>query len=319
MNPLIRLTTLAAFATVPLLAVAQDAYPSKPVRMIVPFAPGTMADVLPRLVAEKLSAQWGQPIVVENRPGAAGNVGAEAVARAEPDGYTLLAAPPPPIAINQSLYPRLGYDPAALVPVTVIGATPNVLAVHPKVEAASLQDLIALARSRPGRLSYASTGSGGTPHLTAERFKALIGASIVHVPYKGAGPALADLLAGRVDMMFVNLGDALRHRELRVVAVASKQRVPSLPDVPALSETFPGFVSTTWYAIVAPQKTPAALAERLSQAIASVVRSPELMKRLRELNIEPVASSPDATAAFIAEEVKRWRAIIVEAGVKVDP
>ncbi|HWI36438.1 MAG TPA: tripartite tricarboxylate transporter substrate binding protein [Burkholderiales bacterium] len=319
MNPLIRLTTLAAFATVPLLAVAQDAYPSKPVRMIVPFAPGTMADVLPRLVAEKLSAQWGQPIVVENRPGAAGNVGAEAVARAEPDGYTLLAAPPPPIAINQSLYPRLGYDPAALVPVTVIGATPNVLAVHPKVEAASLQDLIALARSRPGRLSYASTGSGGTPHLTAERFKALIGASIVHVPYKGAGPALADLLAGRVDMMFVNLGDALRHRELRVVAVASKQRVPSLPDVPALSETFPGFVSTTWYAIVAPQKTPAALAERLSQAIASVVRSPELMRRLRELNIEPVASSPDATAAFIAEEVKRWRAIIVEAGVKVDP
>ena len=306
-------------ATAPLFAVAQDGYPSKPVRMIVPFAPGTMADVLPRLVAEKLSVEWGQPIVVENRPGAAGNVGAEAVARAEPDGYTLLAAPPPPIAINQSLYPKLGYDPTTLVPITVIGATPNVLAVNPKVDATSLGDLVALARSRPGRLSYASTGSGGTPHLTAERFKALIGASIVHVPYKGAGPALADLLAGRVDMMFVNLGDALRHRDkLRLVAVASEQRVPALPGVPALNETFPGFVSTTWYAIVAPQKTPPALAERLSQAIAGVVRSPDLMKRLRELNIEPVASSPDATAAFIAEEVKRWRAIIVEAGVKVD-
>src|SRR3989475_8450341 len=237
---------------------AQD-WPAKAVRIIVPFPAGGSADLLPRVVAEKLTEKWGQPVLVDNRPGAAGNIGADTVFRAEPDGYTLLSSPPPPLVINKLLYPKLSYDPAQFVPITVIGAIPNVLLVHPKVGANSIAELIAIARQNPGKLNYASQDSGTTSHLTAELFKSMAGGlQIAHIPYKGNAPALTDLLAGQVDMMCDNLGVSLPHvrsGKLKALAVASKQRFAGLPNVPTLAETLPGFESVAWFGIVAPPKT----------------------------------------------------------------
>ena len=207
------------------------------VRIIVPFPPGGSADLLPRYVGEKLSQQWGQPVIVDNRPGAAGNIGATAAYQAEPDGYTLLSAPPPPLVINRLLYPKLGYDSTQFVPMSVIAAIPNVLLVNPKVTAASVEEFIKLVKSNPGKLNYASQGNGTTSHLTTELFKSMAGGkegplNIAHVPYKGTAPALADLLGGQVDLMFDNLGVSLPHvrsGKLKALAVASRARVSSLP------------------------------------------------------------------------------------------
>ncbi len=232
----IRLIAAAALFTVTSLPTgAQDNYPNHPVRIIVPYAAGGIAGVLAHLLGEKLTAKWGQAFIVESRPGASGNIGAEAVARAAPDGYTLLVSPPPPLAINQSLFPKLSYDPSAFVPVTVIAMVPNVLVVHPAVPASNVKELIVLAKTQPGKLNYASTGNGGTPHLTAEQLKAVTGVRIVHIPYNGVPAALTDLMGGQVDMMFINLGDALPHiksGKLKVLGVASDGRIATLPDVP---------------------------------------------------------------------------------------
>jgi tripartite-type tricarboxylate transporter receptor subunit TctC len=223
---------LAALALIAFCAEAQD-WPARTVRIIVPFPAGGSADLLPRVVAEKLSEKWGQPVIVENRPGAAGNIGADVVYRAEPDGYTLLSGPPPPLVINRLLYPKLTYDSSQFVPITVIGAIPNVLLVHPKTGVNTVQEFIALAKANPGRLNYASQGSGSTSHLTAELFKSMAGGlNITHVPYKGTAPALADLLAGQVEMMCDNLGVSLPHvksGKLRALGVASTKRVPRCP------------------------------------------------------------------------------------------
>src|SRR5919197_1790832 len=245
----------AAFIAACLLAFSARAqeWPAKPVRIIVPFPPGGSADLMPRAVAEKLSERWGQPVIVENRPGAAGNIGADAVFRAEPDGYTLLSSPPPPLVINKSLYPKLSYDPDEFVPITVIGAIPNVLLVHPKVPTNSVAELVAYAKANPGKLNYASQGSGSTSHLTAEMFKSMAGGlEITHIPHKGTAPALTDLLAGQVDMMCDNLGVSLPHvraGKLIALAVASKRRVNSLSEVPTLDESLPGFESSAWFGI----------------------------------------------------------------------
>ena len=231
----------------------------------MPISPGATADTLPRILAEKLMAKWGQPVIVENRTGAALNIGAEAVARALPDGYTLLATPPSPLTVNQSLYPKLGFDPSAFVPVTVIGELANVLVVHPKPSLSSLQALIAFAKANPNKLSYASAGIGGTPHLSMELLKTLAGIQVLQVPYRGLALALVDLLAGNVDMMFDNLGNVLApvaNGQLQALGVGSEKRIAALPDVPAISEMFPGFLSTTWFAIVAPPRTPPEIAEK---------------------------------------------------------
>lgn len=300
---------------------AQD-WPSKPVRIIVPFPAGGSADLLPRVVGEKLAEKWGQPVIVENRPGAAGNIGADIVYRAEPDGYMLLSGPPPPLVINRLLYPKLSYDSSQFVPITVIGAIPNVLLVHPKTNVNSVQEFIALARSNPGKLNYASQGSGSTSHLTAELFKSMAGGlSITHIPYKGTAPALADLLAGQVEMMCDNLGVSLPHvkaGKLKALGVASSKRVPSLPDVPTLAETLPGFESVAWFGIVAPPKTPAAVAEKVAAGVAEALRNPDVQKRLRELSAEPMGLTPAQTAEFLKKETERWGAVIRSAGVKVD-
>src|ERR687896_1408082 len=303
-------------------SVAAQEWPVKTVRIIVPFPAGGSADLLPRVVGEKLSQQWGQPVIVDNRPGAAGNIGATAVYQAEPDGYTLLSAPPPPLVINRLLYPKLAYDSTQFVPMTVIAAIPNVLLVHPSVKAGSVAELIALAKKNPGKLNYASQGSGATSHLTTELFKSMAGGlQITHVPYKGSAPALADLLGGQVEMMCDNLGVSLPHvrsGKLKALAVASATRVKSLPDVPALAETLPGFEAVAWFGIVGPPKTPSAIAEKVAAGVAEALRNPEVLKRLSDLSADSLGLSPKESAAFMKQETERWGAVIRSAGVKLE-
>jgi len=305
-------------------AWAQDpapAYPSRAIRIIVPFPAGGAADALPRIVAERLAVQWGQPVIVENRAGASGSIGAEAVGRAEPDGYTLLATPPAPLVINPSLYAKLAYDPAQFVPVTVIAAIPSVLLVNAeKVPASTLQDFVALVRANPDKFNYASQGTTTVSFLTTEMFKTAAGdLKITHVPYKGTAPGLAALLAGEVEIMFDNLGVTVQHvrsGRLKALAVGSERRVASLPDVPAMAEFYPGFVSIAWFSLSAPPRTPAAIAEKLSRTIAEILKQPEVAKRLADLSAEPIGSTPVAMAAIMKEDTVRWRAVIRAAGVK---
>jgi tripartite-type tricarboxylate transporter receptor subunit TctC len=305
-------------AAAPAGVVAQDNYPSRMIKIIVPVPPGGAADILPRVVAEKLASRWGQPVIVENRPGGALNIGAEAVAKAEPDGYTLFATAAPPLVINQSLYPRLRFDPSAFVPVTVMATTANVLVANPKVPFSTMQGLIAFAKANPGKLSYASAGFGTTPHLAMEQLKIQASIEIVHVPYKGLVPT--DLLAGHVDLMFNNLGNTLPQIQggtLTALVVGSEKRLAALPDVPAISEIFPGFLSATWFAVVAPPKSSPEIAAKLSTAIAEVLRLPDVAKRIIEdLSMTPVGSTPAETAAFMQEERERWQKVIVSAGIK---
>jgi tripartite-type tricarboxylate transporter receptor subunit TctC len=325
-----RVGTLSVYVTVACVlgcvvpAQAQDAaqaYPTRAIRIIVPFPAGGTADLLPRIVAEKLSSSWGQSVIVDNRAGAAGNIGAEMVYNAEPDGYTLLSAPPPPLVINPSLYPKLAFDPTRFVPVSVMAAVPNVMLVHPKVPANNVRDLIAWAKAQPDRLIYSSQGGGTTSHLTTEMFKSAAGLSATHVPYKGTAPALAALLSGEVNLMFDNLGVSLQHvraGRVKALAVCGEKRVASLPDVPAMAETYPGFVAVAWFGVVAPPKTPVAIAGKLSGAIADVLKLPEVNKRLTELSADPIGNTPAQMAAFMKEDATRWRTVIRSASVKLD-
>jgi len=315
-----RLLAVACVLALAVPARAQE-FPSRPVKIVAPFAAGGSADLIPRIVGERLSAMWGQPVIVENRPGAGGNIAAEYVYRAEPDGYTLLSSPPSTLIINQYLYANLSYDQSLWVPVSVMVAVPNVLLVNPKVAAKSVQELIAYAKANPDKLNYASQGSGTTSHLTGEMFKTVAGVRIAHIPYKGSAPALTDLLAGQVEMMFDNLGVSMQHvrsGRLRALAVASQHRVASLPDVPAMSEVLPGFESVTWFGVVAPPKTPMPIAERISAAVAEALRSPDTRKRLADLSAEPIGNTPAQMAAFMRKDAQRWREVIRSAGVKAD-
>ncbi len=303
------------------LAGPADDYPNRAIRMIVPFPAGGTADVVPRMVGEKLAQRWNQPVVVENRAGAAGNIGAELVARAEPDGYTLMASPPPPLVVNQFLYPRIAYDASLFVPVSVMAAVPTVLAVNPKVPAQTLAEFLALARARPGQINYASQGSGSTSHLTTELFMMATGVRMSHVPYKGSAPALTDLLAGQVDLMFDNLSSALpyiRAGRLRALAITSTQRVQVLPDTPTLTETLPGLVSTAWFAVVAPPGTPADIVAKLSNAISDAIRLPDVQRRLTDMMAEPMGLSPAEAATFMRQDAERWRRVIGGSQIRVE-
>src|SRR5215813_14885344 len=273
-----RLLLALASALTMALAQAQD-YPARPIRIIVPYPPGGSADLVPRAVAERLQVMWGQPVLVENRPGAGGNIGAEAVYRADPDGYTLMGTPPGPLVVNQNLYRKLAFAPAKFVPVSIIAEIPNVLLVNPKLPVYRVKEIIDYARANPDKLNYGSQGSVTTSHLTAEMFKSAAGLRITHVPYKGSAPAMAALLAGEIDLMFDNLGVTLpqvKAGRLRAVAVCSEHRVASLPGVPAMSEGLPGFVSVTWVGVVAPPGTPAPVADKVSAAIDGAIRAPDV-------------------------------------------
>jgi tripartite-type tricarboxylate transporter receptor subunit TctC len=295
-------------------------YPSRAVRIIVPFPAGGAADALPRIVAEKLSARWGQPVIVENRAGATGSIGAEAVARAEPDGYTLLSTPPAPLVINPSLYVKLPYDPTQFVPVSVMAAIPSVLLAHPRIAAKDVPELVALVKANPGKLNYASQGATSVSFLTTEMFKTVAGnLRIAHIPYKGTSPGLTALLSGEVDLMFDNLGVTVQHvkaGKLKALAVAGEKRAASLPDVPTMAEYYPGFLSIAWFGVVAPPKTPAAIADKIAGALIDAIKMPDVQKRLADLSADPVASTPAEMATLMKQDAEQWRNVIRDAGVK---
>jgi tripartite-type tricarboxylate transporter receptor subunit TctC len=300
---------------------AQDAYPNRAIKIIAPVGAGSVADLVPRLVAEKLGGQWGVPVYVENRPGGNTNIGAEAAARAEPDGYTLLAAPATTLAVNPSLFPKLTFDLTAFVSVTVIADQPNVLVANPKLPFSTVQGLISFAKANPGKLTYASPGVGSVQHLSMELLASMTGIALVHVPYKDLPEAVNDVVGGHVDLLFDNLGSAaalIKNGKLKAIAVGSERRNVFLPDIPSLSEAVPGFRSVTWFAVVAPPRTPAVIAEKLSAAIAEILKTADVTNRFRDLYATPVGSSPADTAAFFAQERERWRSAIVSAGIKVE-
>ena len=306
---------------VPTSVLAQDAYPNRAIKIIAPVGAGSVADLVPRLIAEKLAARWGNPVYVENRPGGNTNIGAEAAARAEPDGYTLLAAPATTLAVNPSLFPKLTFDLTAFVPVTVLADEPNVLVANPKLPFSTVQELIAFAKANPGKLTYASPGVGSVQHLSMEMLASMSGISLVHVPYKDLPEAVNDLVGGHVDLLFDNLGSAaplIKNGNLKAIAVGSGRRNAFLPDLPSLSEAVPGFRSVTWFAIVAPPRTPAGIADKLSAAIAGILKTADATNRFRDLYATPVGSSPADTAAFFAQERERWRSVIVSARITVE-
>ncbi|WP_236589932.1 Bug family tripartite tricarboxylate transporter substrate binding protein [Ramlibacter aurantiacus] len=314
-----RRALVCAAIALPFAAHAQADYPSKPIRIVVPVPPGGAADTLARLIGDRLTAKWGQPVIVENRAGANGNIGADMVAQAAPDGYTLLVSPPGPLTINKSLYKRLSFDSSTFVPVTVIAANPNVLLVHPKVPAKTLPELVAHAKANPGKLNYASSGAGSTTHLAGELLKQQAGIQATHVPYKGGPPAYADLMSGQVDLMFQGLATAMpqiQDGRLRVLAVGSAKRHPALPDVPTLSELMPGFVSVSWTGMAAPAKTPPAIVAKLQAAIAEGLSDAKGVKGLDVRDL--VVNTPAEAARFFREEEQRWGDIIRTQGITLD-
>ncbi len=316
-----RIALTVCMCLVPISVLAQDAYPNRTIKIIAPVGAGSVADLVPRLVAEKLAGQWGVPVYVENRPGGNTNIGAEAAARAEPDGYTLLAAPATTLAVNPSLFPKLTFNLTAFVPVTVLADQPNVLVANPKLPFATVQGLIAFAKANPGKLTYASPGVGSVQHLSMELLASMTGIALVHVPYKDLPEAVNDVVGGHVDLLFDNLGSAaalIKSGNLKAIAVGSGRRNAFLPDLPSLSEAVPGFRSVTWFAIVAPPGTPAGIAEKLSAAIARILKTADVTNRFRGLYATPIGSSPADTAAFFAQERERWRSVIVSAGIKVE-
>ncbi len=301
-------------------AIAQD-YPTQPVKIIVPFPAGGTADVMPRIFSDWLAKKWAHPVVIENRAGAGGNIGAEAVAKADPDGQTLLAAPPPPLVINQNLYPKLGFDPTEFVPIVIMGRVPNALVTSLKLQANNVDEIIAEAKRNPGKLTAATQGNGTTSHLTSEMFQMMAKVKFQHIPYRGSAPALTDLVAGSVDLMFDNLGVSLplvKAGKLKLIAVASPQRTASLPDTPTIAETLAGFESAAWFAIVGPPKTPARIAEKINADVNEAMQQREIVARLTQLSAEPIGGTVAYTAAYMRAEVKRWLAVIEAANVKLD-
>jgi tripartite-type tricarboxylate transporter receptor subunit TctC len=314
---------LLALALASSQAFAQT-YPSRPVRVMVGFAPGGPNDIIARAYSAQLAEGLGQPFVVENRTGAAGNLAAEAVARAAPDGHTLMLGSTGTNAVNPSLYAGLPFDPVRdLAPVSVVATSPSALAVHPKVAAHSVRELIALAKAQPGKLTYASAGSGSSQHLSAELFKQAAGVDMVHVPYKGAAPGITDLLAGQVDLSFAPVANVVPYAKagkLRLLGVTSATRSSFAPDTPTLAESgVPGFDVTTWYAVFVTAGTPAPIVERLNAELGKVSRSPKLREQLAGLGIDTAASaSPAEARAYRDAEVERWGKLVRALGVKAE-
>ena len=314
--PLAALLVLAFAAP---LAAAQE-YPNKPIKLITPYPPGGPTDVLARAVSQKLSEKLGQPIIIDNRPGASGMIGADLVAKSAPDGYTLLANASIHV-INPSLYKNPPYDAIKdFAPVGQIAEVPLVLVVSPALGVKTVKELIAKAKTMP--LNFASSGNGSAPHLAGEGFKIATGADMQHIPYKGSGPAITDLIGGQVNLMFDSLPSSMPHiKSGRIIAIAvtTKSRTSALPNVPTVAESgVPGFDVSTWYGIWAPAATPSAIVHRVSADLAAVVRMPEIRARLAELGAEPVGSTPEEFAAYNRSELTKWAKIVKDSGAKVD-
>src|SRR4051812_43106591 len=305
---------LALIAT----AHAQD-YPAKPIRLVVPYSPGGPVDIVGRLTAQKLTDELKQQVIVDNRAGGGGNIAVEIVAKSVADGYTLLMGANGTNAINPNLYPNLSVKPARdLAPIGMVASSPMILVIHPSVPATSIKDLIALAKAKPGAINFASSGNGSTAHLSSELFKSMAGVNIVHVPYKGAGPALTDLVGGQVQIMFTGISSTLpyvKSSRLKALGVSSEKRVPILPDVPAVNEEIAGYEVMTWYGVFAPAQLPKAYVTKLNQTLEKIFATADARQRLSALGADPVTDSPEQFAAAIRKETAKWAKVIKDAGV----
>jgi tripartite-type tricarboxylate transporter receptor subunit TctC len=302
------------------------AYPSKPIRLVVPFTPGGSSDILARAIGQKLGEAWGQSVLIDNVPGAGGSIGADKVAKATPDGYTLLMGHIGTLAVNPSIYPNLSYDPIkSFAPVAWVARVPNVLVVNPAVPAKNVKELVALARSQPGRLNYGSGGNGSAAHIATEYLKLKSQTFMVHVPYRGTSPAVTDLIAGQIQLMFTG-GPAVmsfvKSGQLRAVAVSSSQRLSSLPDLPTVAESglpeFAGFEADQWYGVVAPAGTPVAIVNKLNAQINLSLNSPELKARLQAEGAQAAPATPEAFGSLIAREIERWRPVVKAGKIRPD-
>jgi len=311
-----------ALAALAISAAAHaQVYPAKPIRMIVAYPPGGGTDIVGRMLAQKLGESLGQSVVVENRGGASGNIGTELAARAAPDGYTILMGNVAPNAINVSLFKDLPFDPVAdFAPVSLVASTPNILVVHPSMPARTVKEVIALAKAKPGTLNFASAGVGSSSHLAGELFRILAGADIVHVPYKGAGPAMVDVLSGQVQLYFATMPAAMPHvkpGKLAPVAVTSARRSQALPDLPTIAESgVPGYEASTWYGVLAPAHTPSAVVARLHGDIVKILADAALHARLADQGFDPIGSSPEEFGAYIKSEIPKWGKVIRDAGIR---
>jgi tripartite-type tricarboxylate transporter receptor subunit TctC len=317
------LRALAAFGLLvsSLAAFAQAPYPTKPVRIIVPFAAGGVADLLPRIVGEKLSQKWGQPVVIENKPGASGNIGMEMGARAEPDGYTLVLAPTGNLTVNPTLFPKLPFDTNKdLAPITIIASSQNVLVVHPSVPAKTLKELIDYAKANPGKLNFASPGEGSGAHLAGELLNIEAGIKTVHVPYKGIAPAVTDLLAGNVQMMFAGISTVIAHTKagrLVPIAIAGSLRSPQMLSVPTVNESgIPGFDVTSWYGLVVRAGTPGHIIRKIQHDVSEVLGTEEVREKLNELGLYALGNRPEDFSRLIQSETRKWSEIVRKANIQ---
>jgi tripartite-type tricarboxylate transporter receptor subunit TctC len=320
-----RVFVSAIFAAASTVCFAQsgDGYPSKPIRLVVPFTPGGTTDILARAIGQRLTQSLGQTVIVDNKPGAGGSLGAEIVARADADGYTLLMGHIGTLAVNPSLYPKLPYDPIkSFAPVAWVARVPNVFAVNSAAGIASIKDFVARAAAAPDKMNYASGGNGSAAHVAFEYFKLRTKTSVQHVPYRGAAPAVTDLLAGQVNAVFTGAPAVMPHvksGKLRALAVSSKKRMAAFPDLPTMIELgYPDFEADQWYGVVAPANTPAAIINKLNQAINQALASPEVAKQLAGEGAEPMGETPAAYAALIASEIPRWREVVRAGNMKPD-
>jgi tripartite-type tricarboxylate transporter receptor subunit TctC len=304
-------------------AAAQENWPTKPITYVVPFAAGGTTDTLARIIGQKLSTALGQPVVVDNKPGAGGNIGSDFVAKAAPDGYTILGGTISSHSINPSLYPKMPYDAVkSFAPITLIGTNPLVLIVPPTSSIMTLKDLIAQAKAKPGSVTFASAGNGTSQHLAGEMLKSAAGIDLIHVPYKGSGPAIQDLMGGQVAMMFdttVVAAPQIKAGKVRALAVTSAKPVKGFDGIPTMGEAgLPGYVITSWQGIFAPAKTPPAIVARLNAEITKILAMPDVHERLEQLGIDPVGNTPEQFAAFQQAEIAKWAKVVKEGGVKID-
>jgi tripartite-type tricarboxylate transporter receptor subunit TctC len=313
---------LAAALTAAPAALAQT-YPTKTVRMIVAFPPGGTTDILARATAQKLTEAFGQQVVIDNRPGAGGNIGTELVARSPADGYTLLASPGSTLTSNPAVYAKVPFDTVRdFAPVTIIAEVPNVLIVHPSLPVKTVKELIALAKTRPGQLAYASTGAGQSTHLSAELFKQMARVDMIHVPYKGSAPALTDMVAGQVTVMFDNMPSCLpfvKAGRLKAIAVTSTRRSPTTPELPTVAEAaLPGFDVTVWFSVLAPANTPRDIVARLNGEIVKALKAPDMRERLSQQGAEPVGNTPEEFAGVIKRDLAKWSKLVKDANIRLD-
>ena len=299
-----------------------QAYPSRALRIVVPFPPGGTSDILSRTIGQKLTEEWGQPVVTDNRPGAAGNIASEFVAKSKPDGYTLYINTVGTHAINPAIYSKLSFDPIRdFTAITNLVNLPSVLLTHPSVPVRSVKDLIALAKKRPGDLQYSSAGSGAQPHLTAEMFKSMTGVNLLHVPYKGAGPQMIALISGEVALTFATAPSGVplvKNGQARAIGVSGATRIPALPDTPTIQETVPGYVAIGWNGLMGPAALPAPVLEKIHGTVSKIVRLPEIRDKLIGLGAEPALSTPAEFAELIKAERVKWSKVVKDSGAKLD-